>query len=76
MAQATFAMPWPGSLHSGTARLFLSASTRTTELPGDECEFVLSYCDYALTCREVGVEPLALDALRQLIATLTETART
>jgi len=33
---------------------------------------VLLYCDYALSCRELGVEPLTLDALRQLIAALTE----
>lgn len=35
--------------------------------------FVLLYCDYALTCREAGVEPLSVDALQRLTAALTET---
>lgn len=34
----------------------------------DECEFVLLYDDYSQSCREVGVEPLTLEALQQLIA--------
>ncbi len=38
----------------------------------EDCEFVLLYCDYALSCRELGVQPLTLDALRQRIATPTE----
>jgi hypothetical protein len=33
---------------------------------------VLLYCDYALSCREAGVEPLTFEALQQLIAALTE----
>ena len=36
-------------------------------------EFVLLYDDYAQTCRELGVEPLTLEALQQLIAALPET---
>ena len=39
----------------------------------EDCEFELRYDDYAQSCREAGVEPLTLEALQQLIATLTET---
>lgn len=41
----------------------------------EDCEFVfeLRYADYSQSCREAGVEPSTFEALKQLIAALTET---